>query len=75
MQLLPIQREFLAADPRAYNRNSQAVLLTAPTGLDVRRVVEELYRRHDALRQNRRRLSEITQHFVRVSISGEYIRT
>ncbi|HSE16102.1 MAG TPA: amino acid adenylation domain-containing protein, partial [Pyrinomonadaceae bacterium] len=49
MQLLPIQREFLAADARSYNYNSQAVLLIAPAGLDLTRVVEELYRRHDAL--------------------------
>src|ERR1043165_7323601 len=50
MQLLPIQREFLAADSISHNHNSQAVMLIAPAGLDLPQVVEALYRRHDALR-------------------------
>ncbi len=50
MQLLPIQREFLAADVLPHNHDTQAVLLTAPAGLDLPRVVETLYRRHDVLR-------------------------
>src|ERR1043165_1830991 len=50
MQLVPSQREFLAADAVSCNHNSQAVLLIAPPGLDLPLVVEALYRRHDALR-------------------------
>src|SRR5919109_5298357 len=50
MQLLPIQREFFEADARSYNHHNQAVLLTAPVGFDLPRVVEALYEQHDALR-------------------------
>jgi amino acid adenylation domain-containing protein len=51
MELLPIQRELLS-DSSSYHDNTQAVLLTAPAGLDLwlHRIVESLYRQHDALR-------------------------
>src|SRR5689334_461191 len=50
MQLLPSQREFLAADALTSNHNTQAVLLTAPAGFDLSAVIEALYQLHDALR-------------------------
>jgi hypothetical protein len=48
MPLLPIQRAFFVTDSSACNHHTQAVLLTAPAGLDLsslHRVVEALYRR------------------------------
>ncbi|HEY3579053.1 MAG TPA: amino acid adenylation domain-containing protein, partial [Pyrinomonadaceae bacterium] len=50
MQLLPSQREFLAADALTSNHDTQAVLLTAPAGFDLSAAIEALYQRHDALR-------------------------
>ena len=50
MQLLPNQREFLAADALTSNHDTQAVLLTAPAGFDLSAAIEALYQRHDALR-------------------------
>ena len=50
MELLPIQREFFETDARSCDHHNQAVLLTAPAGLDLPVVVAALYEHHDALR-------------------------
>jgi amino acid adenylation domain-containing protein len=54
MELLPIQREFLAEGAGGrYEHNNQSVLLETPEGFSeeaLRQVVEALYGRHDGLR-------------------------
>jgi non-ribosomal peptide synthase protein (TIGR01720 family) len=53
LPLLPIQREFLAANQPSYAHNNQSVLLAVPPGFRpqmLHAIVEALYRCHDALR-------------------------
>ncbi|HSX61738.1 MAG TPA: amino acid adenylation domain-containing protein, partial [Tahibacter sp.] len=53
IELLPIQKEFLLADPVDRHHYNQVVLLDVPGDLateDLRAMIAALYRRHDALR-------------------------
>jgi len=53
IDLLPIQRQFLAEDAHARHHFNQSVLLQTPPGFDakfLREMVAALYTRHDALR-------------------------